>query len=178
MYDRILFPIDGSDRSEVAVNHVRSLATTYDATIHIVFVVEATTPAVGIGGDPNKEPSPGMVGDPEGAETPMVGDREPPEQLRTRARAYGQGLVEEVAGQLRRVETRTVVRGGDAQQVIVDYADSEDVDIIVMGTHGKTGLLGHLLTSVGEHVFQTADVPVMTVREQEVELFAFEESAG
>jgi len=175
MYDQILFPVDGSDGSEAAVDHVRDLAETYQATVHLLYVVEVSQPTNGIGDDPNTESSPGMVGDPDGAETPMVGDRERPEELRNRAREYGEGLVDEVAIRLQGVETRTTVRGGDTRKIVVDYADSEDVDLIVMGTHGRTGLRRQLLGSVAERVLRTADAPVMTVREEDVDLLEFEE---
>lgn len=176
MYDQILYPVDGSDGSEAAVDHVRDLAETYGATVHLLHVIEVTNPAIGIGSDPSKESSPGMVGDPEGADTPMVGDRELAEDLRSRAKAYGEEVVEAVETQLRSVETRPVVRGGDTHQRIVEYAHSEDVDLIVMGTHGRTGLQRQLLGSVAERVLRTADVPVMTVQKEDIDLLEFEAS--
>ena len=47
---------------------------------------------------------------------------------------------------------------------VVDYADEEDVDLIVMGTHGRRGLRRLLLGSVAEEVLRTANCPVLTVR--------------
>jgi nucleotide-binding universal stress UspA family protein len=177
MYDQILYPVDGSDSAEDAMDHVRDLAETYRATVHVLYVITAGPPAVGIGDDPNRESGHGMVGDPDGAETPRVGDRELHEEFRTRARAHGEERVEEVAYRLRGVDTHTAVCGGDPHQVVVDYADDEDVDLIVMGTDGGTGLRRQLLGSVAERVLRRAGVPVMTVREPDVDLLELDATA-
>ena len=55
------------------------------------------------------------------------------------------------------------LESGDAARMIVDVADTGGFDLIVMGTHGRTGL-GHLLMgSVAEKVIRRAHVPVLTV---------------
>ncbi len=57
-------------------------------------------------------------------------------------------------------------RGVSAADVILTYADDEEIDLIVMGTHGRRGL-GHLLLgSVSEEVVRMADCPVLTIREK------------
>jgi nucleotide-binding universal stress UspA family protein len=53
---------------------------------------------------------------------------------------------------------------GDPYEEIIDYAETEGVDMIVMGTHGRSGLDRFLLGSVTEKVVRTADAPVLTVR--------------
>jgi nucleotide-binding universal stress UspA family protein len=66
-----------------------------------------------------------------------------------------------------RLETRvltTVVTGRPADS-ITDYAQAERFDLIVMGTHGRTGLSHALLGSVAERVVRKAPCPVLTVRE-------------
>jgi nucleotide-binding universal stress UspA family protein len=59
--------------------------------------------------------------------------------------------------------SRGVVRGLIAPQ-IVDYAANQDIDLIVIGTHGRRGVAHLLLGSVAEHVVRTAVCPVLTVR--------------
>ena len=56
---------------------------------------------------------------------------------------------------------------GAPYRAVVDYADAEDVALVVMGTHGRTGLQRYLLGSVTEKVVRTAGVPVLTVRAPE-----------
>jgi nucleotide-binding universal stress UspA family protein len=53
---------------------------------------------------------------------------------------------------------------GSPHEAIVSTAESEHVDLIVMGTHGRTGLSHLLLGSVAERVVRTAKVPVMTLK--------------
>jgi nucleotide-binding universal stress UspA family protein len=58
-------------------------------------------------------------------------------------------------------------QGGAAADVILRYAKNNDIDLIVMGTHGRRGL-GHLfLGSVAEEVVRLANCPVLTIRERE-----------
>jgi nucleotide-binding universal stress UspA family protein len=59
-----------------------------------------------------------------------------------------------------------VVFGRDAE-TIVDYAADRGIDLIVMGTHGRTGMAHLLLGSVAERVVRTAHCPVLTVRAPE-----------
>lgn len=60
------------------------------------------------------------------------------------------------------------VRGFAAAPVILDYAQDHDIDLIVMGTHGRRGLRHLLLGSVAEEVVRRAQCPVLTVRERPV----------
>jgi nucleotide-binding universal stress UspA family protein len=106
----------------------------------------------------------GMVGDPDGGEAAMEGDRTKGDELQAKAEAYGTDLVERVADRFGDVQTRTEVRSGNPHETILDYTDEHDIDLVVMGTHGRTGLDRYLLGSVTEKVVRTSDVPVLTVR--------------
>jgi len=166
MYDTILYPTDGSPGSEAALDSVRDLATAQDATVHIMYVVD-TAHALGIGGDPQKESSPGMVGNPKGGSKGMVGRRSGSKKVREGLEERGEKIVEEAKAQLDDVETVTAVESGDPHQIILDYTEQNDIDMIVMGTHGRTGFDRYLLGSVAEKVVRLSDVPVLTVRPDE-----------
>lgn len=56
----------------------------------------------------------------------------------------------------------TAVESGSVPREITSYADSEGIDLIVMGTHGRTWIDQHLLGSITERVLRTASVPVLT----------------
>ncbi len=56
-----------------------------------------------------------------------------------------------------------VIRFGKAHEEIVRFAEEHKVDLIVMGTHGRTGLAHLLVGSVTERVVRTSKVPVLTV---------------
>ncbi|MCU4717038.1 universal stress protein [Halapricum hydrolyticum] len=162
MYSDILYPTDGSRGSIAALEHVRDLAERYDATVHVLSVLDTTHPALGLGDDPDKEAVPGMVGHPEGGDEGMIGRRETAGELHEREQGRAETIVEEVASRLESVDTRTAVQEGTPHEVILEYAD--DVDMIVMGTHGYTGFERYMLGSVAEKVVRMADVPVVTVR--------------
>ena len=169
MYQTVLFPTDGSDGAGAALDHAVGHARTYDATLHVLFVA---TDDFGPSGMVEKEHA--------GVErTEMVGGEElererrdagktgmtnkPPERSGTVAE-HGRRLVENVADSVAGVPVETAVLSGKPHKRIREYADDRDVDLIVMGTHGRTGLDRYLLGSVTEKVVRTADQPVLTVR--------------
>jgi nucleotide-binding universal stress UspA family protein len=67
------------------------------------------------------------------------------------------------------IDVVTAVATGTPHTEILEYADEHDVDLVVMGTHGRTGVERHLLGSVTEKVVRMADAPVVTVRADEEE---------
>lgn len=138
MYSRILVPIDGSETAAAAADHAIQLALAFDAEIHPIYVVET-----------NVGPTTGLVDVLEALES---AGEETVEAVRERASAAGVTRVD--GGVLR----------GTPHRTILDYADENDVDLIVMGTHGRTGLDRYLLGSITERVVRMADVPVLTVR--------------
>ena len=138
MYDRILLPTDGSDASDRAVEQAIGLARETGATLHVLFVVEDIPYA------------PELMDDEVEGRLREMGE-EALEQIRARADEAG-------------VEIETALREGAPHTAILEYADEAAVDLVVMGTHGRSGLDRYLLGSVTERVVRTADVPVLTVR--------------
>ena len=62
------------------------------------------------------------------------------------------------------LETRREVRWGDPAAAIIAYAVENEIDVIVMGTRGKTGFERYMLGSVAEKVVRGSPIPVLTVR--------------
>lgn len=139
MYDEILVPTDGSPAAEAAIEHAIDLAVNYDARIHGLYVVDATAFASVESG------------------TELVVEA---------LEAEGRQAVERItqATSEAGVDVETTVYSGTAYRGILDYVDDHDVDLVVMGTHGRRGVERFLLGSVTERVVRSADVPVMTVR--------------
>jgi len=138
MYDRILLPTDGSDASDRAVEQAVGLAREMGAELHVLFVVEDIPYA------------PEMMDDTVEEELQGIGE-EAIAAIEARADEAG-------------VDVVSAIRKGAPHSAILEYADGEGVDAIVMGTHGRSGLDRYLLGSVTERVVRTADVPVLTVR--------------
>jgi nucleotide-binding universal stress UspA family protein len=138
MYDNVLVPTDGSDASLEAVDHAIDVARTFDATLHTLYVVELSAlPA---------EFDPARVYD----------------ELEEEGRS-AVGVVTDRADEAD-VPVKAYVGSGPPHRAILDYVDEHDVDLIVMGTHGRTGLDRYLLGSVTEKVVRLSSVPVLTVR--------------
>lgn len=173
MYNNILYPTDGSKGAAVILDHARDIAETYNATLHVLFVVDAEHVESGMvvrrGEDGDWKT--GMV--PRDQETAGEGhmSRNVEDGEREKIERKGQHLVNEVASWLtdQGVETATSVRHGEPYQTITEYAEENDIDLIMMGTHGRRGLRRRLIGSVTEKVVRTSDVPVLTVRLSEDE---------
>ena len=74
--------------------------------------------------------------------------------------------VKDIAQRLARdnVQATTIVRFGNPVEEILKVSDEHAVDLVVMGTHGRTGLAHMLVGSVAERVVRTSKVPVLTIR--------------
>ncbi|WP_336338998.1 universal stress protein [Haloarcula brevis] len=162
MYEHILFPTDGSDGAAVALAHARELAETHDATLHVMTVLDTSSPHIGMTAAGTEGASSGMVAEEHDASEPGVVGEEHGIESSLRERA--QAIVEAAADEVDTVETVTAVERGPPHRAILDYAADNDLDLVVMGTHGRTGIERYLLGSVAEKVVRTSDVPVLTVR--------------
>lgn len=167
MYNNILYPTDGSKGAAVVLDHARDLAATYNATLHILFVVDAEHIESGMVVRRGKDGDwkTGMVKRDE--ETAGAGhmSRNKEDQLEG-LEERGRQLTDEIASWLadQGVETTTAVKHGEPFQTITEYAEKNDIDLIMMGTHGRRGLRRRLIGSVTEKVVRTSDKPVLTVR--------------
>jgi len=167
MYDNILYPTDGSDGANAAMEHAVGLATQYDATLHVLFVIDSEHIESGM--VPRKEGTErgrvtGMMKRDE--ETVGEGSMSRNEDVDEKLRRRGMQLTQEVAAVLAEegCETTTAVREGDPAGIITEYAAGNDIDLITMGTHGRRGIKRRLIGSVSENVVRTSEVPVLTVR--------------
>ncbi|PSQ49347.1 stress response protein [Halobacteriales archaeon SW_6_65_15] len=141
MYDRILVPTDGSSETERAVEHAAQLAAAHGAELHGVYVVNSAT----------------FAGLPMETSWEGVGDvlREEGETALDR--------VEAIAAEHGVPVTTNLLEGSPSRR-IVEYAETEDCDLVVMGTHGRGGIDRLLLGSVAEGVVRASSVPVLTVQ--------------
>jgi len=143
MYEDILVPTDGSAGASAALAEAIELAGEFDATVHSLYVVDMASVGTEVGTVDLVESFERM-------------GEEATEAAAARARDAG-------------VAATGAVATGSPHSEIVDYVDEAGIDLVVMGTHGRTGLERYLLGSVTEKVVRTADVPVLTVRADEDE---------
>jgi nucleotide-binding universal stress UspA family protein len=139
MYDEILVPTDGSEGVDRTLEHALEMARNHDATVHALYVVDRRF------------------------ELAAEEDRDDTiERLSDRGERAVAAVAERAADV--GVDVVTNVREGIPYKAIIEYAAEADVDVIAMGTHGRTGRdrLAHL-GSVTERVVQNATVPVFVV---------------
>lgn len=144
MYDRILLPTDGSTGTAHVALQAIDLANQYGATIHALHVIDtdmrSVLTEVGSGFDTLEQRGENAV-----------------------------GTVERL-GQSHGIEVETEIRNGDPAETILAVADERDVDLIVCGTHGRSGVRRQLLGSVAERVVRHASQPVLTVQLPETDV--------
>lgn len=139
MYNDILIPTDGRAGMERVISHGLYLAELCQARVHALSVVDDTA-YMSIPDD--------------------VRDR-----VRDTLEEDGHSATKAIAERAIEVDIEITreVRGGDPTVSIVTYAVENGIDIIVMGTRGKTGFERFMLGSVAEKVVRVSPVPVMTV---------------
>jgi universal stress protein A len=143
---RILAPTDFSPHAEVALRFACSLAERLDSTLHLLHVLPEVVP---VGPDPMLAPSlpPEYYTETEAQSLDALSKAIDP--------AWGHAPAIEVA-----------VRWGGAVEGIVGYAGDLSIDLIVISTHGRTGLKHVLLGSVAERIVREAPCPVLTIRDK------------
>lgn len=145
--NRILVPTDFSDCSRAALDYAVKLAQSFGATIDLLHVWVI----------PPYIPPEAMVGVP-GNDTQSLS-----ELARGSAEQEMQDFVKALRDQGIAIE-RTLLDSGDPGRTIVDVATRDGHDMIILGTHGRTGLSHLLMGSVAERVVRYSTVPVLTVR--------------
>lgn len=152
MYSQILVPLDGSENSERALPHAQELARASGATLHLIQVVSRAEEL-----DMARGGGYGFL-----------------------AAEYSQDLAQEyITAQLNRageylkaaavrletggVKAETAVKEGAAAENIVQYAQENGIDLIIMGTRGQGGIQRFLLGSTTDRVLRTGHLPVLVV---------------
>ena len=141
MYKKILVPLDGSELAKKALEHAEELAKTYSAEI-ILFQVVPLMPIYG---------APELV-------TPVIVD----EKQKEAAEMDLTKLAEEM--KTRGHKVTAIVRTGQQVAVeIIDFAKGSGVDLIVMCTHGRSGITRWVLGSVAHKVLTRAETPILLI---------------
>jgi nucleotide-binding universal stress UspA family protein len=141
MYDHILVPTDGSEHAERAADHAALLAEAFDATVHLLTVVDI-----------------------EGSAGPFSAGGVDDDYVEQRTADQREALAEQRATLPETIRVETTVVTSTPAEGILDYVRDTDIDLVVMGTHGRSGLRRYLTGSVAERVLRLSPVPVLTVR--------------
>ena len=141
---KILCAVDLSDHSKLVAEYAATLAKSLNASVLVVYTAPSLSQYVGFHVPPNTIEN-------------FVGE------IVTGAEESMQGFMNEnFAG----VEAKSQVLVGYAAEEILNRAMEDQVDMIVMGTHGRKGIDRILFGSVAEKVVKNANMPVLTIRPQ------------
>jgi nucleotide-binding universal stress UspA family protein len=146
-YKRILVPLDGSELSRQALPHAEALARQAEAQLILLRVV------------------PYLSMDLATVDGLPLDWNDLDKRQRTMVDEAMQGL-QALAGKLKfhHVMAGAIVEVGEAAEKIIDYARTHAIDLIVMSTHGRTGVQRWLMGSVASKVAAAASCPVLLVR--------------
>ena len=147
-FKRILFPVDFSEVSSKIAPWVLMLAERFEAEIHILFVARALYYLSEVYVPPASIQSfeTDII---QGGETSM------------------EEIVEAHFGKYPAIKTKVLL--GDAPSTILDFITSEDIDLVIMGTHGRKGLERVNFGSVADRVIKMSPVPVLSINPYRVQ---------
>ena len=141
-FKHILFPVDLAEGSEKLVPHVLTMVEKFNASLHVLFVVRVFQYFTNI-----YVPNPSI----DVFESELVdGARKKMDEFITSHFSHLS-------------ETQSEVILGDPSDVIIDYVEKHNIDMVIMGTHGRKGLDRVIFGSVAERVIKFAHLPVLVI---------------
>ena len=152
MFSKILVPLDGSELSEKALAMAQNLVSSSDTSIHLMQVISLR---------PELDARRG------GGESITVLEmaQDAARRLIEVQTARGKEYLESLAVQLQKagINVTTVIREGAADENIVEYAKAQEIDLIVMSTHGRSGFKRFFVGSVTDRVIRSGETPVLVL---------------
>ncbi|NDJ59616.1 MAG: universal stress protein [Chloroflexi bacterium] len=143
-YQKILVPLDGSVWGERAIPHAVDLAQTHQSSLILLHVLTASTRAYT-------------------DQLALAGQAGQATQSQVQMQQYLNGLRTGLVQ--RKIEVTTqLLEGPGVAEAICDYVIEANIDLVVMSTHGRSGLARLLFGSVARRVLESVDVPVLLIR--------------
>jgi len=142
MFKKILYPIDFSEHTEEITTYAVNIAKKYGSELHLLHVI------------PNLNYF-----------TPYESFLTP-ENLIAMERNIEKGIEKDFEKVTKKIDipVRKITRTGIAFVEIIDYIKEENIDLVVMGTHGRSGIEHILIGSVAEKMVRKSPCPVLTIR--------------
>jgi nucleotide-binding universal stress UspA family protein len=154
MYKKILVPLDGSDLAECALDHAKEVAAgSRETEVVLITVLDINLPPVPAWGQ-QKQVDIGLA-DQEKTHSKIL--RSTHEYLTQKSELLTKAGIP--------VKIEVLEEGGDqkAPDIILIYARDNDVDLIIMATHGRSGISRLAFGSVADKVVRNSKIPVMTI---------------
>lgn len=140
MINRILVPLDGSALAECVIPHVRAVANAFDSQVTLMTVLD---PSKGINQETSIDPLEWQI-----------------------QKAEADNYLQEVANQLQEtgIRVESILLEGKAEKNIINFVHSNDINLIILSSHGQSGLSGWNVSSVVQKIIIRAYTSVMIVR--------------
>ncbi len=150
MYDKIMVPLDGSDLAECVMPHVEAVVSGFKSTeVVLVRVVNPLRLPVSVPAQSN-----------------MGFTEKDRQQLEENRKKAANDYLEKVVGSLdipATVFSYAVLEGNPAN-MLAEYATKNEMDLIVIASHGRSGVRRWVMGSVAERIIRASSVPVMMIR--------------
>jgi nucleotide-binding universal stress UspA family protein len=156
MFKRLLVPLDGSLFASQALPYATDVAQSFGAEVILIQIVRPATFVIAAG-------APGGIS-PAASEIAVQAAREADKRNAARARRYLSDKVRAMTSQ--RVKSSYQVLVGDTARSIIEFSEKENIDLVVMTTHGKSGLKRAVMGSVADAVIRQSGKPVLVIRPQ------------
>jgi len=148
MYRRILVPLDGSKLAESVLPHAQAIAKLAEASVELVHVTE-----------PVELPTRGGI-------ALSIDDLK---QIELHSRRDAQDYLRSVVNRLRRagIRTHSKLLTGKAADSLVDYLHERNFDMVILATHGRSGISRWIWGSVAERILRSSVIPILIIRPPE-----------
>jgi len=153
MYKKIMVPLDGSQVAECVIPHIETISGKSATRVELVTVVE-----------PLDIPTRGQI---------AISDDEI-KQIDNEGKNEATKYLKQVSSRLTKagVNTDTVILSGKPADSLVSYAVNNGVDLIIMATHGRSGISKIFWGSVAEKILRATDIPVLLIKTTSCEIEA------
>jgi len=154
MYKKIMVPLDGSELAECVLPHVKAFVDAFSINeVLLVRVIEPVKPDLRVYDN---------IFDEEFIQQAQKIWRDVEKQERTSAKAY----LDQVSDRIKQKSTTVLseVLVGDVAKSLADYTENKDIDLIIMATHGHSGVKRWIMGSVADKLLRSSSLPVFMVR--------------
>lgn len=148
MYKKIMVPLDGSKLAECVFTHLETMVKGCEATE--VIIVQAVEP----------------FSIPYGMEVGHFSSLEQVKEFETHQKTEAEKYLQEIVARLDKtgVTARGEVIYGKVNEALTDYVTGNAIDLVIMATHGRSGISHGVRGSVAEHLLRSVCTPVLMIR--------------
>jgi nucleotide-binding universal stress UspA family protein len=156
MFKRLLVPLDGSRFGSRALRYATEVAQRFGAEVILIRVIRPTTPVISAG-------TYGVVS-PAESEIAVQAALEADKRNAARAKRYLRAKVRAIRSRHTKASYQIAI--GDPSKSIIEFSTKENIDLVVMTTHGKSGLKRAVMGSIADVVIRESGKPVLVIRPQ------------